>query len=116
MIVRDSLADWHEALDLYCPVASEEEDPTKLLYGPNNWPTNPISFRPTMEEWVEKMKIIGMALLEATAMGLGLDMKGEEWEGLKRSAEKSFWVMRCIGLVLIVLLLLLGFELTNSVN
>lgn len=52
-----------------------------------------------MEAWVEKMKIIGMALLEATAMGLGLDMNGEEWDGLKKSAEKSFWVMRCIGFV-----------------
>lgn len=32
-----------------------------------------------------------MALLEATALGLGLDLEGEEWRALKASGEDSFW-------------------------
>ena len=37
------------------------------------------------------MKVIGMALMEATAMGLGLDLEGEEWATLKANVEDSFW-------------------------
>lgn len=67
------------------------EDPTKLLQGPNQWPTNPPDFRPTIEVWVEKMSTIGMALMAATAMGLGMDLEGEEWRGLKSKVDDSFW-------------------------
>lgn len=42
------------------------------------------------------MKVIGMALMEATAMGLGMDMDGEEWRGFKGLVEDSFWVMRYV--------------------
>ena len=37
------------------------------------------------------MSKIGMALMKATAMGLGMDLEGEEWKGLKASVEDSFW-------------------------
>lgn len=62
-----------------------------LLHGPNLWPTNPSTFKPTMEDWVEKMNLLGLALLEATAMGLGVDMEGEEWVQLKSKVLESFW-------------------------
>ncbi|KAI5475481.1 oxoglutarate/iron-dependent oxygenase [Pseudohyphozyma bogoriensis] len=86
-------ADHHEGWDAYCPVTPE--DPTKLLRGPNQWPPTPATFRPIMEDWVEKMKVLGLALLEATAMGLGLT--DEEWNEFKRLTEESFWVMRAIA-------------------
>ncbi|ORY87439.1 hypothetical protein BCR35DRAFT_289504 [Leucosporidium creatinivorum] len=88
-------ADHHEGLDLYRPVPNE--DSTKLLHGPNQWPSSPPTFRSTMETWIEKMQVIGLALMEATAMGLGMDMEGEEWAELKGLVKESFWVMRCIG-------------------
>ena len=37
------------------------------------------------------MKVIGMALMEATALGLGLDLEGKEWATLKANVEDSFW-------------------------
>lgn len=33
--------------------------------------------------------------MEATAMGLGIDLEGEEWQELKKLTAESFWVMRC---------------------
>ncbi|KAK4690718.1 hypothetical protein P7C70_g9506, partial [Phenoliferia sp. Uapishka_3] len=74
--VTQSFSDHHEGLDLYAPVPPPSC--AKLLHGPNLWPENPASFRPTMDAWVEKSKVIGMALMEATAMGLGMDLEGEE--------------------------------------
>jgi hypothetical protein len=35
--------------------------------------------------------------MEATAIGLGMDLEGEEWKGLRENVENSFWVMRTIG-------------------
>ncbi|KAM0754922.1 Clavaminate synthase-like protein [Meredithblackwellia eburnea MCA 4105] len=90
-------ADHHEGWDAYKPLPPTLEDPQKLLHGPNLWPSQPTSFRPTMEQWVEKMKVIGMALMEATAIGLGMDLGGEEWKKLRGSVEDSFWVMRSIA-------------------
>lgn len=84
-----------QALDFYCPVTPE--DPTVLMGGPNQWPSQPPHFRSVMESWVSKMKVLGMALMEATAMGLGMDLEGEEWKGLRENVEDSFWVMRTIG-------------------
>lgn len=82
-------ADHHEGWDAYKPVTPE--DPTKLMRGPNQWPATPATFRPVMEDWVEKMKVLGHALMEATALGLGMDLKGEEWAKLKESVGDSFW-------------------------
>lgn len=86
-------SDWHEGLDLYRPVTPE--DPSQLLRGPNQWPSQPASFRPTLEAWIEKMQIIGLALMRATALGLGLTR--QETDHLLDQVRSSFWVMRCIG-------------------
>ena len=74
----------------------DKEDPNKLLHGPNRWPSEPASFRPKMESWIDKMQIIGRALMEATALGLGIDLESEEWKK-ELEVKDSFWVMRCIG-------------------
>ncbi|SCV69875.1 BQ2448_1269 [Microbotryum intermedium] len=54
-------------------------------------------FRPTLERWIEKCQIIRMALMQATALGLGMALESDEWKHLQASVDESFWVMRCIG-------------------
>ncbi|KAM0789353.1 hypothetical protein ACM66B_000184 [Microbotryomycetes sp. NB124-2] len=93
--VTQGYADHHEGYDLYRPV--ENEDSSKLLHGPNPWPTQPPQFRPKLEQWIDKMSFIGKALMKCTAMGLGISLDSDEWRQLEASVDKSFWVMRCIG-------------------
>ena len=45
--------------------------------------------------WTEKMKVLGMAVMEGMADGLG--MRDDEWRELKGLVDESFWVMRVIG-------------------
>ncbi len=33
--------------------------------GCNQWPERPASFKPTMEQWIAKMKVLGMAVMHA---------------------------------------------------
>ncbi|GAA5936669.1 hypothetical protein JCM3775_000163 [Rhodotorula graminis] len=96
--------DWHEGWDAYKPLPPSLEDPSKLLHGPNQWPAEPASFRPVLERWVDKMHTVGHALMEATAMALGIDVDGDakgdesgEWARMKSWVADPFWVMRCIG-------------------
>ncbi|GAA6037914.1 hypothetical protein JCM8097_009488 [Rhodosporidiobolus ruineniae] len=94
------LPDAHEGWDAYHPVPPEEEDASRLLQGPNLWPEQPGEFRPFFERWVEKMHVLGTALMEATAVGLGIDLEKDEtgeWARLKKWVDDPFWVMRCIG-------------------
>lgn len=85
-------ADNHEGIDFYRPV--ENPDKTKLLWGENQWPTIP-GFREKYEAWVDKMKALGLMVMHAMAMGLG--MTDAEWEDLRSQVDDSFWVMRIIG-------------------
>lgn len=85
-------ADNHEGIDFYRPV--ENPDKTKLLWGENQWPTIP-GFRERYEAWIDKMKALGLMVMHAMAMGLG--MTDVEWEDLKSQVDDSFWVMRIIG-------------------
>lgn len=55
-------ADNHEGLDMYKPVANP--DKTKPLWGENQWPNVP-TFREKYEEWVEKMKKLGLIVMES---------------------------------------------------
>lgn len=91
--VTGGKADNHEAIDLYAPV--DNPDKTKPLWGTNQWPSDVKYFRSTYEAWIEKMKVLGMIVMEAMAIGLG--MTPDEWEGLKGCVDHSFWVMRIIG-------------------
>jgi len=91
--VTQGKADNHEALDFYKPVANP--DKSKPLWGENQWPTVPADFKDKYDKWVEKMKDLGMIVMQAMADGLG--MSPEEWEELRKQVDDSFWVMRVIG-------------------
>jgi isopenicillin N synthase-like dioxygenase len=63
-------ADTHEGLDFYRPV--ESPDKRKLLRGENQWPQEGEDeaesirgFRETFEAWVEKMKVLGLIVMQA---------------------------------------------------
>ncbi|TFK74880.1 Clavaminate synthase-like protein [Pluteus cervinus] len=91
--VTNGKADNHEGIDFYRPV--EKPDKTKPLWGENQWPAKPVDFKEKYEVWVEKMKKLGLIVMEAMAMGLG--MTQDEWKELRSQVDDSFWVMRVIG-------------------
>jgi isopenicillin N synthase-like dioxygenase len=90
--VTGGKADNHEGLDFYKPV--ENPDKSRPLWGENQWPTVP-GFKEKFEIWIEKMKQLGLIVMEAMSLGLGMTSK--EWEELKCRVDDSFWVMRVIG-------------------
>ncbi|KAI0372124.1 Clavaminate synthase-like protein [Pilatotrama ljubarskyi] len=90
--VTNGKADNHEAIDFYRPV--ENPDKSKPLWGENQWPKVP-GFKEKYERWIEKMKKLGMVVMEAMATGLG--MTPDEWAELRSKVDDSFWVMRVIG-------------------
>ncbi|KII86863.1 hypothetical protein PLICRDRAFT_113458 [Plicaturopsis crispa FD-325 SS-3] len=90
--VTNGKADNHEGIDFYRPV--ENPDKTRPLWGENQWPAVP-TFRAKYEEWINKMKALGLIVMEAMAVGLG--MTPEEWSELRAQVDDSFWVLRVIG-------------------
>ncbi|KAG8214491.1 hypothetical protein J3R82DRAFT_9546 [Butyriboletus roseoflavus] len=60
--VTNGKADNHEGIDFYRPV--ENPDKSQPLWGENQWPTVP-DFRTKYEKWIEKMKKLGIILMEA---------------------------------------------------
>ncbi|PIL22559.1 hypothetical protein GSI_15248 [Ganoderma sinense ZZ0214-1] len=90
--VTNGKADNHEAIDFFRPVANP--DKTKTVWGENQWPSIP-SFKEKYDIWIEKMKKLGLIVMEAMAIGLG--MTPEEWARLRSQIDDSFWVMRIIG-------------------
>jgi isopenicillin N synthase-like dioxygenase len=60
--VTNGKADNHEGLDFYKPV--DNPDKTKPVWGENQWPSVS-GFREKYEQWVEKMKALGLILMEA---------------------------------------------------
>jgi isopenicillin N synthase-like dioxygenase len=90
--VTNGKADNHEGIDFYKPVAAP--DKSRPLWGENQWPDVP-GFRERYEAWIEKMKTLGLVVMEAMAAGLG--MSPEEWAELRSQVDDSFWVMRIIG-------------------
>ncbi|OJT15278.1 hypothetical protein TRAPUB_8200 [Trametes pubescens] len=91
--VTNGKADNHEGIDWYRPV--ENPDKSKPLWGENQWPAIP-GFKEKYERWVEKMKNLGLIVMEAMATGLGLTP--DEWAELRTKVDDSFWVMRAIAL------------------
>jgi len=90
--VTNGKADNHEGIDFYKPV--QDPDKTKLLWGENQWPRVP-GFKEKYEKWIEKMKRLGLIVMEAMAAGLGVT--SEEWKELRGNIDDSFWVLRVIG-------------------
>ncbi|KAF9534471.1 Clavaminate synthase-like protein [Crepidotus variabilis] len=91
--VTNGKADAHEGLDFYRPVLNPNKK--KALWGENQWPTEIPQFRKKFEIWINKMKELGMIVMEAMSQGLG--MTQDEWEELRAQVDDSFWVMRVIG-------------------
>ena len=60
--VTNGKADNHEGLDFYKPV--KNPDKTKPVWGENQWPSIP-GFKNKFDQWVEKMKALGLILMEA---------------------------------------------------
>jgi len=73
----------------------ETPDKDKLLWGENQWPPTIPEFRDKYEAWINKMKTLGLFVMHAMAIGLG--MTDTEWEELKGKVDDSFWVLRIIG-------------------
>ncbi|KAK7048355.1 Oxoglutarate 3-dioxygenase [Favolaschia claudopus] len=91
--VTNGKADNHEGLDFYRPV--ENPDKSRPLWGENQFPDAIPGFREKYEAWVQKMKALGLIVMEAMAVGLG--MTTDEWLELRSQVDDSFWVMRAIG-------------------
>ncbi|KAF9220945.1 Clavaminate synthase-like protein [Gyrodon lividus] len=100
--VTNGKADNHEGIDFYKPV--ENPDKSKPLWGENQWPRVP-DFQNKYEQWIDKMKKLGMIVMEAqvpflshySRMAHGLGMNAEQWNELRAQVDDSFWVMRVIG-------------------
>ena len=60
--VTNGKADNHEGIDFYRPV--ENPDKSKPLWGENQWPSVP-GYKEKYESWIEKMKTLGMLVMEA---------------------------------------------------
>jgi isopenicillin N synthase-like dioxygenase len=87
--VTQGKRDWHEGLDLYRPVSAAEE-PFVPIMGINKWP--PGDFKRVYEEYIEKVLVLGEAVMRAIAVGLG-----ESEDYFRGMVDESFWVMRAIG-------------------
>jgi isopenicillin N synthase-like dioxygenase len=61
--VTNGKADNHEGIDFYKPV--DKPDKSKPLWGENQWPQQIQGFREKYEAWIEKMKKLGMIVMEA---------------------------------------------------
>jgi isopenicillin N synthase-like dioxygenase len=91
--VTGGKADNHEGVDFYRPV--ENPDKSKPVWGENQWPESMPELETKFMSWTEKMKKLGLIVMEAMAVGLG--MSQEEWQHLRAQVDDSFWVMRIIG-------------------
>jgi len=115
--------DWHEGLDLYCPVEKDEwleakdldsepskqrvvngtdtskqarshrQPPFNLLEGINLWPSHPPDFHAVYTEYIADLRRVGAAVLRA--MGEALQLKDPDV--FVKATGDSFWVMRAIG-------------------
>jgi isopenicillin N synthase-like dioxygenase len=87
--VTQGKRDWHEGLDFYRPVTATEA-PYSPIMGRNKWPLG--EFRAVYEEYIDKLLVLGQAVMRAIAVGLG-----EQEDYFLGMVNKSFWVMRAIG-------------------
>ncbi|TPX31838.1 hypothetical protein SmJEL517_g04930 [Synchytrium microbalum] len=87
--------DWHEGIDSYAELSPDHtlnKMGIKTLTGKNQWPAQPAGFKNAYLDYVEQCKVLGMAIMQAMAMSLGLD---EHY--FDKIMTDSFWCMRIIG-------------------
>ena len=80
--VTNGQSDWREQIDLGPEQTAPDlqpGDPAWLrLRGPNQWPPSLPTMAPTVLEWMTGMKQVGLAALQAIALGLGLAI--DHWD------------------------------------
>ncbi len=68
--------DWRDQLDFGderpAPILKDGDPAWRNLRGPNQWPKAVPSLRPATEDWMDGMYEIGMLIIRALAVGLGL--------------------------------------------
>jgi isopenicillin N synthase-like dioxygenase len=87
--VTQGKRDWHEGIDMYRPVPDKGPPYTHIM-GKNKWPDE--EFKKTYESYIEKLLVLGKAVMRAIAVGLG-----EPEDYFQNMVNDSFWVMRAIG-------------------
>ena len=69
-------SDWREQLDVGpeepATVVTRGDPPWRRLRGPNQWPARLPAMQPTVLAWMRAMDRVGLAVLRALALGLGL--------------------------------------------
>ncbi|KAK5121335.1 hypothetical protein LTR85_005501 [Meristemomyces frigidus] len=81
----------HEAVDFYRSVVPSTR-PYKTGMGPNQWPKSPANFRPVAEAYIDRMQSLGLSVIEALALGLGV-----ESQTLLSRVDEAFWSLSVLG-------------------
>lgn len=72
------VSDWREQLDVGpeepAAVVTRGDPPWRRLRGPNQWPASLPAMQPTVLAWMRAMDRVGLAVLRALALGLGLGL------------------------------------------
>lgn len=73
------VSDWREQLDVGpeepAAVLARGDPPWRRLRGPNQWPVRLPAMQPTVLAWMRAMDRVGLAVLRALALGLGLSVE-----------------------------------------
>ena len=71
----NGVSDWRDQIDIgpeHQPIEIGPDDPAWLrVRGPNQWPPSVPAMEPTMKAWMDRMAVVGDAVLRAIALGLG---------------------------------------------
>jgi isopenicillin N synthase-like dioxygenase len=74
--ITKGVSDWREQVDVGpeepAAAARPGDPPWRRLRGPNQWPTRLPQMQPIVLEWMRAMDAVGLAVLRALALGLGL--------------------------------------------
>ncbi|CAK0789638.1 unnamed protein product, partial [Prorocentrum cordatum] len=105
--VTEGRPDWHEAIDFLAEPGEGDIDfdglgawvgaaklrgMRRLALSRNLWPPQPAALRPAAEAHFARMRVLGQALMDATAQAFGLPP-----DHLAPLVDRSFWVARIIG-------------------
>jgi isopenicillin N synthase-like dioxygenase len=78
-------------VDIFRPVENSGP-PFEIGLGDNKWPATPDDFRPTAEKYIEAVVSLATQVVQALAMGLGV----EDTIFTSRIG-KAFWNLRILG-------------------
>jgi isopenicillin N synthase-like dioxygenase len=95
--VTNQKHDWQEAIDFYKEETqtASHHPPYQLLKGRNLFPGNPPQLERKFKSYIETMKCVGTAVVQA--MGQALDLDPSHQDVFVNATRDSYWVMRMIG-------------------